>query len=400
MGQIGHTFEGSPYAMVRHYLHLIGRDSEYAWLNTYHMMRASLGTWQDQTLIDGVLKKKCDGLLRDSFDNDLNRFCCEVTARQLRSPLIETHDGRDISVSMGQIGQRFDNSPYAMVRHYHKLIGRSFPYTPECFMGPPETRKRRQSGELSASDLRRIRLPDGTLDTKRYGFKNFTAQDKAAVRQFMVEIIEDVVKDRSVHYLGLETEQFLSLRALYERVNLAPEDSLVVEQDARIFKAMKATLKGLPNGEGRALREVDIRRNDIAGELELIPERSFQFNVVNLDYLGHFSKGKEYCLQLLLEKCLLNKEALVFVTLQDNELARTRATAGGYSNEQAGAVDIELTRLANLTGHKAQRLAWLHYEGGSGGKSGSQMLWLAYKITREKQTQPDDDVLLDEEEMN
>jgi hypothetical protein len=300
------------------------------------------------------------------------------------------------------IGQTFDNynSPYAMVRHYHKLIGRSFPYTNECFMGSPETRKRRQSGELSARDLRRIRLPDGTLNTQLFGFKNFTAPDKAAVRQFMVEIIEDVVKDRSVHYLGLETEQFLSLRALYERVNLSPENSLVVEQDARTFNAMKATLKGLPNGEGRALREVHIRRNDIARELDLIPERSFQFNVVNLDYLGHFSAGKEYCLQLLLEKRLLNKEALVFVTLQDSELARTRAAAGGYTSDQAGAVDIKLTRLANLTGHKAQRLAWLHYEGGSGGKISSQMLWLAYKVTREERAQANGDVFLDDEEIN
>jgi hypothetical protein len=390
MGAIGSKFDNSPYPMVRHYLRLLGRDREYAWFQPYHMKIATLGTWQEQTLIDEVLKKKCDSVLRDLFDNDLTRFCCEVTQKHLLlSPLIETHGGRDISVSMSRLGYAFDGSTYAMVRHYHKLIGRSFSYTPECFIGPPETRKRRQSGELSARDLRWIRLPDGTLNTKRYGFKNFTAPDKTAVRQFMVEIIEDIVKDRSVHYLGLETEQFLSLRALYERVNLSPEDSLVVEQDTRTFKAMKATLKGLPNGEGRALREVDIRRNDIARELDLIPERSFQFNVVNLDYLGHFSEGKEYCLRLLLEKHLLHKEALVFVTLQDNELARNRAAAGGYSSDQASAVDMHLTRLANLTGHQAQRLAWLHYEGGSGGKISSQMLWLAYKVTREERSQPD-----------
>jgi hypothetical protein len=80
----------------------------------------------------------------------------------------------------------------------------------------------------------------------------------------------------------------------------------------------------------------------------------------------------------------LHKEALVFVTLQDNELARNRAAAAGYTNDQASAVDMHLTRLANPTGHQAQRLAWLYYEGGSGGKGGAQMLWLAYKVTREE----------------
>jgi hypothetical protein len=361
----------------------LDEDKNYTWFKPYHMTRASMGTWKQQEMIDEVLKKKCDSLLRDCFDSNLTRFCCEVTQKQLLSPLIETHNGREISVSMGAVINKFSGSPYLIAKLYHKLLGRPFTYTPECFMGPPEARKRRQSGELSTADLKKIRLRDGTLDTKRYGFKNFVAADKAAVRQFMVEIIEDTVKDRSVNYLGLETEQFLSLRALYERVNLSPTDSLVVEQDTRTFKAMTATVKRLPNGEGRALQKVDLRNNEIERELEVIPDRSFQFNVVNLDYLGHMSQSKEYCLQLLLEKRLLDNEALVFVTLQDNELARTRAAAAGYTTDQASAVDKELLRLAGSTGHKAQRLAWLHYEGGSGGKGGAQMLWLAYKVTRE-----------------
>jgi len=378
------VFGHSRYAAVQRYLQIREEGSKYTWFKPYHMTRASLGTWEQREMIDEVLKKKCDSLLRDCFDNDLIRFCCEVTRDQLRSPLIETHDGREMSVSVMALINSFKGSPYLMTKHYHKLLGRLFPYTPECFIGTPETRKRRQSGELSTADLKKIRLPDGTLDTKRYGFKNFVAADKAAVRQFMVEIIEDTVKDRSVNYLGLETEQFLSLRALYERVNLSPTDSLVVEQDGRTFKAMTATVKGLANGEGRALRKVDLRNNQIESELEVIPDRSFQFNVVNLDYLGHMSQSKEFCLQLLLEKRLLDNEALVFITLQDNELAQARAAVAGYAADQASAVDKELLRLADLTGHKAQRLAWLHYEGGSGGKGGAQMLWLAYKVTREE----------------
>jgi hypothetical protein len=205
----------------------------------------------------------------------------------------------------------------------------------------------------------------------------------------MVEIIEDALKDRPLNYLGLETEQFLSVRALYQRLNLSPEDSLIVEQDRRTFAAMKSVVGHLPNGEGRALRRIDIRNNPIERELHMTPERSFQFNVVNLDFLGHMSESKEYCLQLLLQKCLLDSEALVFLTLQDNELARARAEAAGYCSDQLKAVDIHFERLASCTGHKAQRLAWLHYGGGSGGEIGSRMLWLAYKVTRQESSPED-----------
>jgi hypothetical protein len=204
----------------------------------------------------------------------------------------------------------------------------------------------------------------------------------------MVEAIEDAFQDLSVNYLGLETEQFLSLRALYERVNLAPSASLIVEQDARTFAAMCSTIKHLPNGEGKALRHIHLKRNTLEAELAQASDRSSQFNVVNLDYLGHMSQGKELALQLLLEKKLLDTEALIFVTLHDTELARIRARRAGYGSDQAQALNDTLIRLGSLTGHSVLNVATLHYDGGSDGKVGSRMLWVAYKLSRS--AEPDD----------
>lgn len=381
MGTLVSTFP-SHYAMLQRYLEIIGRMDEYAWFKPHHMLRASSNTWTDQETVDTVLRKKCDLLLKEKFGNDLSRLCYEVDLEDLRSPLLENHLGRDISVSMRSVCGMYGHSPYLLVRQYFKLLGRSFPYTSACFMGSPETRKRRQQGDLSVADLRRIKRSDGTYDTGQYGFKNFTAGDKTAIREFMLEAIEDALKDRSVHYLGLETEQFISLRALYERVNLSPRNSLVVERDPRIFAAMKTTAQMLPSRERRSIGAINLTCNTLEGALTAAKRGSFQFNVVNLDYLGHMSTEKELTLQLLLEKNLLDTESLVFITLQDTELARSRAHRAGYGDDQAQALDREIDRLAHLTGHSALRLAMLHYNGGSGGKVGSQMLWVAYSIKR------------------
>lgn len=382
MGALGNKFGDSSYPMVKRYLHLRGLSMGYTWFKPYHMKMAPLRTWHDQRIIDEVLSKCCTRLLRDRFDNDLSRLCAELTGNHLRRPLMETHAGREISVSMHKLVTNFRGSPHAILERYFKNLGRPFPYTKACFIGSPETRQRRQRGDFSPADLSEIRRPDGTFDTSRYGFTNYTAPDKAAIRQFMIEAIEDAFQDLSVNYLGLETEQFLSLRALYERVNLAPPGSLIVEQDARTFAAMRSTINRLPNAEGKALRHVRLKHNALEAELAQASDRSFRFNVANLDYLGHMSQGKELALQLLLEKKLLDTEALIFVTLQDSELARARALKAGYGGDQAQALTDTFTRLGSLTGHSVLDVATLHYDGGSNGKVGSRMLWAAFKISR------------------
>jgi hypothetical protein len=83
---------------------------------------------------------------------------------------------------------------------------------------------------------------------------------------------------------------------------------------------------------------------------------------------------------------LLAPKALVFVTLQDSPLARSRAEAAGYSADQAQSVDQELKRLAELTGHEVFRIAALPYKGGADSSTGEgMMLWLAYRITRREE---------------
>ena len=388
MGAVILKFSGSPYKIVTRYLRLIGRNDEYSWLRPYHMAIAPQATWQDPKIIDEVVNKKCAALLKEKFDNDLELFSRSVRHEDIISPLIEHFGGREFSTSMAGMARYFSDSPYRVVQRYHKLSKLPFHYTPACFIGPPETRRRRQSGELSPADLRRVKRPDGTLDTSRYGFKNFTTPGKSAVRKFMLDVIEHQLQDRPVRYLGLETELFVSLRAIHGRLNLSPSESLVVERDRRTFIAMQHSVRALPHGEGKSLRQLKLACNALESELENTPAGAFRFNVANLDYFGHMSEGKEYALQLLLAKKLLEPDAMVFITLHDTELARFRAVQAGYDTDQSVAVDETLHRLASLTGHKALQVARLNYDGGSSDRSGSKMLWLAYTITHD----PDDDV--------
>ncbi len=391
MHSLGLSFKGSPFEMAKRYLEVIGRKEEYSWFRPYHMSKAPVGIWQDPGIVEEVLKKRCDALLRESFNGKLTRFCSEVTSQDLLSPLQDAVGGRVISVSMARLALSFKGSPFEMAKRYYSICNRPFKLTKPCFIGSPETRMRRQRGEFSSRDLACVRREDGSFDTRVFGFTNFHSKDKSAVRELMLETGEHELEDRSVSYLGLETEQVTSLRGVYQRLNLVPRDSMVVESDPRRFQAMQSTVARLPKGEGRALRGVSLLQNEIERELEEAPARSFSFNLVNLDYLGQMSQSKEYALQLLLEKRLLAPRALVFVTLQDGPLARSRAESAGYSADQAQSVDQELKRLAALTGHEVFRIAALPYKGGADSSSGEgMMLWLAYRITRREA--PDSDL--------
>jgi len=93
-----------------------------------------------------------------------------------------------------------------------------------------------------------------------------------------------------------------------------------------------------------------------------------------------------------LEKKLLDTEALVFITLQDSDLARSRAEQAGYGTDQAHAVEDAIQRLARLTNHTALRVATLDYIGGSHDQANSKMVWMAYKITREPEDEQQSDI--------
>ncbi len=59
-----------------------------------------------------------------------------------------------------------------------------------------------------------------------------------------------------------------------------------------------------------------------------------QNNFINLDYLGHLSKSKEYAVQQLFERNLLASPALMFITLENSGLAQARAVEQGYLAQQ------------------------------------------------------------------
>lgn len=383
LGFINH-FDGSPYRILKRFLELSGQSAMRDELRPYHMTMSPLRTWLDDDLVNEVIVKKIDQLLSTTFHGDLHALCAEANAKILFGPLVETLAGREISLSLGPVASTaFQNSPFAMLQRYFNVKGREFPYTRECFVGPPECRVRRMSGEFSHYDLGMLRLPDGSFDASLFGLRRFSSQDKVAVREFMVELTALELQDLGIRYLGLETERFESVRRLADYVNLEPESSVIVESDSRVVNAMNSARGMWKSDEGKMLRSLTIIPGKIERELETLAAPEQGFNVVNLDWLGHLSASKEYALQLLFDRDLLAERALIFVTLQDSALARARARQGAYiDGDQTSNLTRITERYAKLTGRRCTLLGSLEYKGGTGSGNGSRMAFAAIRLER------------------
>jgi uncharacterized LabA/DUF88 family protein len=124
---IGQKFSNSPYKIILRYCDIKSCEPDgqlYAQfakdVRPYHMKSATKGTFDDPKLIDEVLKKKLDQLLEGELCGDMNRLV-ELDARSLLSPLIDKVLGKDVEVSLSQVGHKFNDSPYEMVSRYCRI---------------------------------------------------------------------------------------------------------------------------------------------------------------------------------------------------------------------------------------------------------------------------------------
>ena len=376
MGSVGLKFANSPFAIVKRYAEIKG-SKELDELRPYHMQVATSGTYDDAAIVDEVLTKKIASLLRDSrFNGDLVKLATEITQDELLAPIQDRVGERTIEVSMSRVGTKFAGSPFAMVKRYAKIKGIAFPYSQACFEGPPETRARRMRGDFNSYDRRLMKTPAGDYDTRKFGMRVFNSAEKTVVREMIVEAAHGILGDRSTNYLGLEDQHLSSLRLVREYLNLRPSTSVVVERDERVFAAMNSLRKHLPNGEGKDLAQVLLKKDSIEDAVRNLPG---PFNLVNLDYVGHLAQSTIDTIQTLIDGRLEDR-AIIAVTLQDTPLAKERTRTAGLGTDGARELHRIMKEIANPH-YDVASYGEVNYAGGTGSKA-TPMVVLVFDLKR------------------
>ena len=261
------------------------------------------------------------------------------------------------------------------IKHEPQHIKRRYSFVkPIHFVGSPECRGRRLEGRLNLYDLSKIRKRR-TYDTSVLGFTQFHSSDKCATREMMAEQAAEVLGDANVAYLGLESERFESLSTLYERLNLDSASSTIIEREERVYNAMVAMQAGATNGLRKALDGTDIIHGSLVDEVAKMQDK--RYNYVNYDFVGHLSKSNERALGALFENNLLADTAVVYVTLQDTEISKTRAEMAGFE-DQVRALNGIMQNYS--TTHTSEQMFTLDYEGGTTERKVTPMVVVGYQV--------------------
>ena len=114
-------FRWSPYQIL-HWYCKAKRLKQFAQLKPYHLPRASSRTYQDRELIDEMVCKLCDHLLRTKFECDLHRMLTEGAPADLLKPFPDIVAGHTFLVNPRTVvGEVFGWSAYRLLSHYRRL---------------------------------------------------------------------------------------------------------------------------------------------------------------------------------------------------------------------------------------------------------------------------------------
>lgn len=370
-------FDVSPYRMLRHYIAMTGRERDFVNLRPHHMTKMPQGSFDDPEFVDELICRSVGRYIDDACGNEvqLERALSTITGDLLMQPFVDMIDGEVIEVPLSGLMFASNWNCYPILKRYAELRDIRFPYTQRCFMGSPETRLRRMRGQFSEYDITTMKDASGHYDVSIFGLSRFNADEKQVVRVTLVEEGTRILGDANVCYLGFETAEFGSLKLIAELMNLAPERSVVVEQDGRTANAMRAMA---PKVNHRFAR-LDIIHDEM--EIAIQGKVKGSFNFVYLDFIGVMNKRKEEIFQHLLQRRLLQKTAVVFVTLWDEQIARVRAERGGYGQDQVAAVKSVLQRYARGF-YDVSFLFDLPYLGGKNGKNTTSMVTMGFVLTQ------------------
>jgi hypothetical protein len=207
------------------------------------------------------------------------------------------------------------------IKRLHKRLGLSIPTVVQFL---------RRSGVLDDEFIRDELSTLEDITTKSIlGFKIYSGENKQGIREKELAIAAGFFGKRKIRYLGLEGSNFISYIQFAKGLNIEPCRSLVPEREEFKSNIMKSIVKYnhiINNGE--IFKDLNVYSGEVAGALEkfAIPN-SLRFNLVNLDYEGGFTKEKEETIDLLLG--VLDKRSLIFITLNDTAMWRTRLVSEG-----------------------------------------------------------------------
>lgn len=372
-------FGSSPFRIISHYIAAMNLQEAFQNLRPYHFHRAGNNTFSEPAIIDELTLKIMGRLRNDRYGGSFHELIINVNHCELNEPFCELLNGQPVEVSTGRLMYEvYHNSTFEILQHYFELLGKPFPYTRACIVGSPENRERRISGKLSDWDLKKMKRPDGSYDSSLFGFAQFSSEGKALVRDLMIEIAFDTFLDQEIRYLGLETEQLTSVRMAHDYLNLDLSRSVVFEREPRTFNAMRAMQKGA--AFPAPIRDLQITPGAIEDRLPALPG---WYNLINLDYRGSFSASKERALAALFENDHLPDRALIFITVADDALNKSRPYYKSYAEDQAAAVTEALDRLSG-TRYTVTRLYNLPYRGGTQETPGLSMLALGFEVARRR----------------
>jgi hypothetical protein len=142
---------------------------------------------------------------------------------------------------------------------------------------------------------------------------------------------------------------------------------LVVEKDERVYRALISARAAGPAATRRILANVELRLGDINDEIGKLPEQDI--NLVNLDYVGQMSSGKERALEELLESPRLAERTVIVVTLDDSELAAVRSNHRGYAGDPVELIERKILN----SGWRVWARDDVRYLGGTNGRNSRPM---------------------------
>ena len=363
------------YEIISRYIIIQGLQPRFSNFQPYHLAKTTSGTFNDRAVRDSLLVRKIDQLLEEWwFDGDFTKLLAHIDGKRLAKPFIDELDGAEIEVNMQKVCQKLGESPYRMLRRYSQLKGKTFPYARNCFIKNPRCRSRRIAGNLNYYDLSIIRRKG--QDTSTYGFRQYDGDEKSVTHQLIADLYKERLPQTPAVYLGLETETFTSLLTFNNMIEVDISNSTVIERDKRVFNAMKGVQKNGLADTRSTLQGLDIRYGDFYEEIALLDG---QYSLINFDTCGHLSKNKIKALVRLFERNIVADHAVIYVTLDNSGLGKSRAQKAGF-DDQIDATHNEVVQAGNRFGYDVAPEFDLEYVGGTNGNTRPMLLLGYYAI--------------------
>lgn len=321
-------------------------------------------------------------LLEVDYKGDFDKACRNVRFDDLRSSYQDTVAGVTFEISVVGATNALASSctVHAILSTYAKRHGLPFNLSPLCFTGCAVTREQRISGSLSRYDWRKIQNGPGKYDTSIFGFRQFDAPDKEIVRELAFDRAVSFLCGAPAVYLGLETEQFSSLRKLTELTDI--DTGIVVERDTRVHAAMESARTSAPPELRRLLQPIQILSGDFNEVVSgLSVPATCRFNTVNYDTMGRLSKGKLEVIDNLFANDLLADRAMLIVTISESPIELARARREGITDDFYDLLTATIIKSAGTKYELCDR-AEARYGGGTNGTVGTPMRTCMFSIAR------------------